>query len=208
MISHSKEVMWAVAVESSAVAWEWTRKVFGRWDISEVHIEDIGIAKHISLTPISALHTGGRYAKQKFAKSKVCIVERLINKMMRTEHNTGKKLKAYNIVKNAFDIIHEKTGENPVQILVYAIQNAGPREDTVRLRFGGIIVPKAVDVSSQRRIDQALMFIAQGAQNCAFKSKKSIEECLADEIIAAARNMKCFAINKKEEKERIAKAAR
>ena len=184
------------------------KRIFGKWDISEVQIRDIGMAKHISLAPVSALHTGGRHAKQQFAKSKVCIVERLINKMMRTEHNTGKKLKAYNIVKRAFDIIYERTGENPVQLLVDAIQNAGPREDTVRLRFGGIIVPKAVDVSSQRRIDQALLFIAQGAQRCAFKSKKSIAECLAEEIIAAARGAKCYAISKREEKERIAKAAR
>ncbi len=183
-------------------------KIFDKWDIKEVEITDIGVRRHISLKPVSVLHSGGRHAKQQFEQSKVCIVERLINKMMRTEKNTGKKLKAYKIVKNAFELIYQDTGQNPVQVLVDAIQNAGPREDTIRLRFGGILVPKPVDVTSQRKVDQALLFIAQGAQRCAFRSKRSIERCLADEIINAARNAKCYSISKKEEKERIAKAAR
>jgi len=183
-------------------------KIFDKWDIKEVEITDIGVQRHISLQPVSALHTGGRHAKQQFEQAKVCVVERLINKLMRTGKNTGKKLKAYKIVKNAFELIYQDTKQNPVQLLVDAIQNAGPREDTIRLRFGGILVPKPVDVTSQRKVDQALLFIAQGAQRCAFRSKRSIERCLADEIINAARNAKCYSISKKEEKERIAKAAR
>jgi len=183
-------------------------KIFDKWDVSEVKIKDRGLEKHISLKPVSAMHTGGRQAKQQFGESEICIVERLINNLMRTEKNTGKKLKTYKIVETAFDLIHEATGENPLQVLVDAVQNAGPREETIRLRFGGILVPKAVDASSQRRVNQALRIIAQGVQKCAFKSKKSIERCLADELMAAAKNMKCYSISKKEEKERIAKAAR
>ncbi len=183
-------------------------KIFDKWDISEVEIKDLGLEQHISLQPVSALHTGGRHAKQQFEESKVCIVELLINKLMRSEHNTGKKQKTYKIVKNAFDQIYETTGMNPLQVLVDAIKNAGPLEDTIRLRFGGILVPKAVDVTSQRRIEQALRYIAQGAQKCAFKSKRSLGQCLADELIAAAKNAKCFSTSKKEERERIARAAR
>ena len=183
-------------------------KIFDKWDISGVEIKDIGLEQHISLQPVSALHTGGRHAKQQFEESKVCIVELLINKLMRSEHNTGKKQKTYKIVKNAFDQIYETTGMNPLQVLVDAIQNAGPLEETIRLRFGGILVPKAVDVTSQRRIEQALRYIAQGAQKCAFKSKRSMDRCLADELIAAAKNAKCFSTSKKEERERIARAAR
>ncbi|MHC1600219.1 MAG: 30S ribosomal protein S7 [Candidatus Methanospirareceae archaeon] len=183
-------------------------KIFDKWDTSEVEIRDIGLEKHISLQPVSVLHTGGRHAKQQFEESKVCVVELLINKLMRSEKNTGKKQKTYKIVKAAFDLIYESTGMNPLQVLVDAIQNAGPLEETIRLRFGGILVPKAVDVSSQRRIAQALRYITQGAQKCAFKSKRSIERCLADEIIAASKNAKCHSISKKEERERIARAAR
>jgi small subunit ribosomal protein S7 len=183
-------------------------KIFDKWEIADVTIADVGLEQHISLKPLSALHTGGRHAKQQFEESKVCIVELLINKLMRSEKNTGKKMKSYAIVRDAFDIIHESTGANPLQVLVDAIQNTGPREETIRLRFGGILVPKAVDVSSQRRVDEALRFITQGAQKCAFKNKRSIARCLADELIAASKNAKCFSINKKEEKERIARAAR
>jgi small subunit ribosomal protein S7 len=183
-------------------------KIFDKWDISEVEIKDAGLEQHISLQPVSALHTGGRHAKQQFEESKVCIVELLINKLMRSEDNTGKKQKTYKIVKNAFDQIYETTGMNPLQVLVDAIKNAGPLEDTIRLRFGGILVPKAVDVTSQRRIEQALRYISQGVQKCAFKSKRSMERCLADELIAASKNAKCFSTSKKEERERIARAAR
>jgi len=183
-------------------------KVFDKWDINEVTIVDVGVERHTSRQSVSALHSGGRHAKQQFEQAKVCVVERLINKLMMTERNTGKKLKAYKIVKAAFDLIYEKTQQNPLQVLVDAVQNAGPREDTIRLRFGGILVPKPVDVTSQRKVDQALLFIAHGAQKCAFKNKRSMERCLADELLNAAKNAKCYSINKKEEKERMAKAAR
>ncbi len=184
-------------------------KIFEKWDVSEIEIVDLGVRQYANLKEIATPHTGGRVASQQFSKSSISIVERLINKMMRKERSTGQKQKTFNIVRETFEIIHTKTGKNPVQLLVKAIENAGPREEVVRLRFGGISVPKSVDTSTQRRIDQALMFIARGAQKAAFKSKRSIEECLASEIIAASEyDMKSYAISKKEEKERVAKAAR
>lgn len=184
-------------------------KVFGKWDVSEIEIEDLGIRQYANLKQIITPHTGGRVASQQFSKSSISIVERLINKMMRKERSTGQKQKTFNIVRGTFEILHNKTGKNPVHLLVKAIENAGPREEVIRLRYGGISVPKSVDTSTQRRIDQALMFIAQGAQKAAFKSKRSIEECLASEIIAAVEyDVKSYAIGKKEERERVAKAAR
>jgi len=183
--------------------------VFGKWDPTEVVVEDAAMADYINLTPRYVYHNCGRHANVPFAKKEVFIVERLINKVMRKEHNTGKKQKAYSIVREAFEIIHKKTKKNPLQVLIKAIENAGQREEIVRLKYGGIAVPKAVDTSTQRRVDQALMNIAEGARRAAFKSKKSIEACLAEEIIAAANNdNKSFAISRKEEKERVAKAAR
>jgi len=137
------------------------------------------------------------------------IVERLINKMMRNEVNTGEKGKCYNIVRDAFEIIATKTKQNPVQVLVDAIENAGPREETVRLKYGGINVPKSVDTAPMRRVDQALMFIATGAEKASFKSKKTVESALADELIAASKgDLKSYSVGKKDEKERVAKAAR
>ncbi len=182
--------------------------MFGKWDISDIKIDDHGIRQYVNIEAVS-VHTGGKMLSQQSSKSEMPIVERLIVKMMQKEHNTGKKHKAYNAVRDAFDIIHGKTKENPIQLLIKAVENAGPKEEIIRLRYGGISVPKAVDTSSQRRVDQALKFITRGAQRAAFKSKRSVEECLASEIIAVAKyDVKSYAIGKKEEKERVAKAAR
>ncbi len=184
-------------------------KVFGKWDASEVEFPDPSVKNYINLQPRLVLHSGGRHAKQQFKKSELHIVERLINKMMRKEKNTGQKQTAYRIVEEAFDIIHSKTKENPLSVLVKAIANAGPREEVVRLKYGGITVPKAVDTAPQRRVDTALMLIAKGAWQASFKSKRSIQSCLADEIIAAANyDVKSFAVSRKDSVERVAKAAR
>lgn len=183
--------------------------IFGKWDTSQIQISDPSIKRYVNLSGPLVPHSSGRLAKKTFGKSEVPIVERLINKMMRGEDNTGKKHKAYNFVKEAFEIVNKKTGQNPVAMLIKAIENAGPREETVRLKYGGIMVPKAVDTAPMRRVDQALMFIAQGAEQASFKNKRRIEECLASEIIAAANyDAKSSAISRKDEKERIAKAAR
>jgi small subunit ribosomal protein S7 len=174
--------------------------VFGKWETTDIQVEDAGIKRYIHFES-PEIHTGGRHAHHQFNKSNLSIVERLTNKLMRGEGNTGKKIKAYGTIRRAFDAVNKRTGENPIKLLIQAIENAGPREETVRLRYGGISVPKAVDT--------ALMYIAQGAQKAAFKSKRTIDDCLASEIIAAAKNdVRSFSISKKEEKERVAKAAR
>jgi small subunit ribosomal protein S7 len=184
-------------------------KLFDKWDLSEVEVTDMGTRRYVDLSPRIVLHTGGKHSSQQFNKSSVPIVERLINKIMQKAANTGKKQRAYSIVVSAFDIIHEKTGQNPVQALVDAIANAGPREEVVRLKYGGIAVPKAVDTSPQRRVDIALRFIAEGARRSAFKSKRSMVTSLADEIMAAASyDVRSYSINQKQSLERVAKSAR
>ena len=181
--------------------------LFGVWDVSEIEYSDPSLRRYITITPIA--HTMGRHSSKQFKKSEVSIVERLINRLMQTEENTGKKQQATRIVRDAFDIIHERTEENPVQVLVHAVENAGPREETVRLKYGGISVPKAVDVAPQRRVDQSLKFIAQGAHSASFKTTTSAAEALAQQIIGAANyDLNAYPINQKEEQERVAAAAR
>ena len=183
--------------------------VFGKYDTSEVVIEDAGLAKYIGLTNTIVPHSGGKHANRWFGKSNLSIVERLINNIMRTEKYTGKKLKAYKVVSDAFDIIAQKTKGNPIQALVEALQHAAPREEVTRLQFGGISVPKAVDISPQRRLDIAIRNLCTGVVNASAKNKKSIENCLADEIMLAAKgDMTSFSVAKKEETERVAQSAR
>ena len=184
-------------------------KLFEKYDLTEVEIHDAGLAKYINLSPIVIPHTGGRWANKPFGKAKANLVERLINNMMRTENYTGKKAKSYRVVRTAFEIIAQRTSKHPVQILVDAIEKAAPREEITRLRFGGISVPRAVDVAPSRRLDLALRNICVGAVQATFKNRKAVEECLADEILMAAKgDMQSSAIAKKEELERIASSAR
>lgn len=184
-------------------------KLFETYDLNEVIVHDAGLAKYMNLSPIVIPHTGGRWANKPFGKAKANLVERLINNMMRTEKYTGKKAKSYRVVRTAFGIIQQRTTKNPVQILVDALEKAAPREEITRLRFGGISVPRAVDVAPSRRLDLALRNICQGAVSATFKNRKPVEECLADEILMAAKgDMQSSAIAKKEELERIAASAR
>jgi small subunit ribosomal protein S7 len=179
-----------------------------KYDMSAVTVEDRGLARYININAEN-IFLGGIFANKMFGKSKMSIVERLINNLMRTEMYNGKKTKSYRVVKSAFEIIDKRTKTNPVQVLVDALQNAAPKEETTRLQFGGISVPKAVDVAPQRRLDVALRNICQGSLNASHKNKKRIEVCLAEELIKASKNdVSSFAVAKKNDAERIAKSAR
>ena len=183
-------------------------KLFDKWDLDEVEVQDLGLKRYICLDEIIVPHTSGRHVKRQFAKSKVSIVERLMNKIMRTERNSGKKNKAYNVVRDALEIINKRTKKNPVQVLVTAVENTSPREETTRIKYGGVGYQVAVDISPQRRVDLSLGFITRGTLQSSFKNRKSVAECLANELIfASEEDTRSFALQKKEEKERVAKAA-
>jgi small subunit ribosomal protein S7 len=185
------------------------RLLFNRWDLSEVQIADPGLVRYVGLNPVIVPHTTGKFTRQEFNKANMLIVERLINRLMKSEKNTGNKQLATRIVHDAFEIVHQKTKKNPVQVLVEAIANTGPREETVRLKYGGINVPKSVDTAPIRRVNTGLYFISEAVYKAAHKNKKPVAACLADELIAASKgDVKAFAVNKKEERERIAKSAR
>jgi len=196
---------------------------FGRWSAEGGEIRGRALSKYIKLGATPVLRSGGAQAKKSFLKAEVPIVERLINKVMRSGPGAGKiggkvirgagacgkKYKAYNIVKKAFEIIEQRTKKNPVQVLVDAIVNSAPREETTRISYGGITYHIAVDVSPSRRVDIALRNLTAGAFSSSFRSKKRIWECLAEEIILAANgDPKSYAFARKEEVERIAKGAR
>ncbi|MCX6693928.1 MAG: 30S ribosomal protein S7 [Methanomicrobiales archaeon] len=186
-----------------------TQLLFNQWDMSEVQVTDPSLVRYVNLSSMIVPHSCGRYSQQEFSKGHMLVVERLINRLMQSEVNTGNKTLAMRIVKDAFSIIYKRTKRNPVQVLIDAVANTGPREETVRLKYGGINVPKSVDTAPLRRVNSALKFIAEGVNKGSRKSKKPVSQCLADEILAAAKgDIKCYSVNKKEERERIAKSAR
>jgi len=193
-------------VASKNVVW---LKLFGRYSFKDVEVRDVSLKDYISLKPVLFPWSGGRHEHKKFEKAKVNIVERLVNKLMRPGKMGGKKAKAIKIVEAAFRLIELETGENPIQLLIYAIENAGPCEDVTTIAYGGAAYTVSVDVSPLRRIDVALKNIVVGAKNAARNNRMTIEEALAREIILAARNdLSSYAISKRVEIERIALASR
>jgi small subunit ribosomal protein S7 len=191
--------------------------LFNKWDTKEIEVGDIGLKTAISLKPAVLPNTFGRHEHQRLKKAEVNIVERLANKMMHfgkkyaknTGRMGGKKARALNMVRTAFDIIYLETGKNPVELLVRAIENSSPNEDTTRIVYGGVVYHVSVDVAPLRRVDLALRFIAEGVKESAYRNPQTVEEALAKEVILASNNdMASHAVKKKNEQERIAMASR
>ena len=195
--------------------------LFDKWSFTDLYVNDLGLSKYISISAVSLPHTGGRHEHTHFGKARVPIVERLINRLIapgmikrgkgirRPGSVTGKKIKTMNIIRDAFEIMHLQTGKNPIQLLIDAIVNSAPREEDVRITYGGISYRKAADVAPIRRVDMALRHIVEAVFHSTYKNKATITETLADELIAAASNSpNSKAVKRKEEKERIARSAR
>lgn len=184
-------------------------KLFGEWDFEGVSVRDIGLQRYLNLEPIYLPHTGGRHEARKFRKSDMNIVERLINSLMRPGSSGGEKARIFSVVRNAFKIISLRTGRNPIEVLVRAVENTAPNEDTTRIGYGGVVYRIAVDISPQRRIDLALRFIVRGIKESTFGSRRTLEEAIASQLIGAANNDgNTFAIRRKLEVERIALSSR
>lgn len=193
-------------------------KIFGLYDLSEVKVEDPGLKRYINLDARLIAKSHGRH-REKFGKSKVNIIERLIN-VLATPGHRGKKHKIITrvagkysqearIVLETLKIIEERTKQNPVQVLVKAIENSAPRDEITTIEYGGARYPQAVDISPLRRVNLALRNIVHGAHDKAFGTKKDIQETLANEIILASqKSNESFAVTKKIEMEKQADSAR
>ena len=194
-------------------------RAFDKYDLSEIIVNDIGLKNVINLEPKLIIKSHGRNV-QKYGQSKVNIIERLINRVavaghrgkkhrIILGHSTGKYEKNAKIVLNAFEIISKKTGKNPIQVFVNAIEKSSPRDEVTIIEYGGARYPQAVDVSPLRRVNLSLRWIIHGASDKAFNKKKNITQALADEIILASEeNGESFAFKKKKEAEAQADSAR
>jgi len=191
--------------------------LFRKWDLSEIEVKDPGLKTAISLRKQVLPYTYGRSALKRFNKAEVNIVERLCNKTMHfgkkyaknTGRMTGKKVRVMNTVRAAFDIISLKTGENPVSVLVKAVEHSAPNEDTTRIVYGGTVYHVSVDVAPIRRVDLALRFISDAIKESTFSNPKPIEEHMAEQLILASKNdPNAPSVKKKNELERIAQASR
>jgi small subunit ribosomal protein S5e len=189
-------------------------KLFGKWAYSDIEYDklDQALRDYLSIRPdqfVAVPHTAGRYQNKRFHKVNCPLVERLVNYLMMHGRNTGKKLMAIRIVKQAFELINLSTGENPLLVLVNAVQNCGAREDSMRIGVGGAVRRQACDVSPLRRVNQGLALLTEGVRKAAFRSSRTIAECLADELTNAGKGAaESYGVKKRDELERIAKSNR
>ena len=195
-------------------------QAFSKWETESVNVEDAGLRGYLTTDAKFVPKTGARYGSHRFHKSKVFIVERLINKIMVSGHKSkkhfrssghfsGKAPKAYSMVEDALQQVENRTKQNPIAVLVKAIENAAPREEIVSIEQGGVRYPKAVDCAPQRRIDLVLRYVVQGALDKSFNKKKSMSSAIAEEILNAYNSdAKSMAVSKKQEIERQADSSR
>jgi small subunit ribosomal protein S7 len=184
-------------------------KLFEKWSFKGIEVKDLGLKRYVSLQPVYTPHSMGRHEHSRFRKAEVNIVERLVNNLMRPGKNAGKKARAINAVKNAFEIVGLRTGQNPIEVLIRALENVSPCEDTTRISYGGIVYHMAVDIAPQRRVDVALRLITEGARKASLNNPRTFDECLAEELILAAnRDVKSYAVSKRNEMERVARSSR
>lgn len=196
-------------------------KLFNTWSFKDIDIKDDTLINYINLKPIIVPHSCGRHEHKRFWKSNISITERLLNRLLspgfiggkikghKSSYQSGKKSKLIKSLKTAFTLIDYITSENPIQILVDAITNSAPREETTRIAMGGISYASAVDIAPQRRVDLAIKYLVQAIAGRSSNSLKAFEENLAQELIMAAKNsQESRAVKRKDEIERIAVSAR
>ena len=166
-------------------------KLFGLYDVSDIKLNDPGMKRYINLEPRLVVKSYG-LIREKFSRAKINLLELLANLVavpghrgkkhkIQTSWKTGKYSQNMKIVLDCLKIVEGKTKQNPVQVLVTAIENAAPRD--------GVMV--------------------QGSYDKSFNKKTKIAKALADEIVKAYNNdADSYAIGKKRDSEKQADSAR
>lgn len=126
------------------------------------------------------------------------LITRLINKIMLD----GKRGTAQSILYNAFDIIEEKTGQQPMEVFEKALGNVMPLLELKVRRVGGANYQVPVEVSQERRLTLGLRWIVNYAR---LRHEKSMELRLANEIIDASNNTG-NSVKRKEDTHKMAEA--
>ena len=126
------------------------------------------------------------------------VVTKLINRVMLD----GKRGKAQTIVYKAFDMVQEKTNENPNDVFTKAMENVTPAIEVKSRRVGGANVQVPIEVNATRGEALALRWLVSAART---RGGRSMAEKLANEIIDAT-NETGAAFKKKEDVHRMAEA--
>ena len=128
------------------------------------------------------------------------VVTKLINQIMRD----GKRGTAQRICYDAFDIIKEKTGEEPMEVFDACMENIMPILEVKARRVGGATYQVPIEVRPERRQTLAIRWLAMFSQN---RSERTMREKLAGEIMDAANNTGS-SVKRKEDMHKMAEANR
>ena len=131
-------------------------------------------------------------------KYKDNMVARFVNKVMQK----GKKSRAQAIVYGSFDIIQEKTGQEPLEVFKSALGNVKPTVETNSRRIGGANYQVPVEVRPERQMALAMRWLIGYARG---RSEKTMRERLAAELLDALNN-RGSTIKKKEDTHKMAAA--
>jgi small subunit ribosomal protein S7 len=195
-------------------------KLFNRWSFEGIIVEDLGLKSYINLNPLCVPRTNGYHHNTPFYKTKINIVERFINRIqvcghkgkrhrVSSGHNTGKVSFHLNLMIKILESLESKTKENPIKVLVKAIENSAPREEVITIERAGARYAQAVDIGPQRRLDLVIRYMCQGSFQKTFNKKTTLKDCLVKEILAAYNNDETsMAISKRNEIEKMAAAAK
>ena len=126
------------------------------------------------------------------------LVTRLINSIMLD----GKKGVAQKIVYDAFDIIKEKTGNEPLETFEAAMENVMPVLEVKARRIGGATYQVPIEVRADRRQALALRWLTTYSRK---RGEKTMEERLANELLDAMNNTGA-SVKKKEDMHKMAEA--
>lgn len=128
------------------------------------------------------------------------LVTRLINRLM----YDGKKGVAQRILYDAFEMIRERTGKDPMEVFEQALKNVMPVLEVKARRVGGANYQVPIEVKPERRISLALRWIVHYAR---LRSEKTMQERLANEVIDAGNNAG-QSVKKREDTHKMAEANR
>jgi len=126
------------------------------------------------------------------------LVSKLINYMMLK----GKKSTSTRLVYEAFDIIKDKTKEEPLEVFKKAMSNVSPVIEVRSRRVGGATYQVPVEVKETRRIALALRWLRNYSRD---RKEKTMAAKLASEIISASKG-EGSSFKKKEDVHRMAEA--
>ncbi|CAM5778829.1 MULTISPECIES: 30S ribosomal protein S7 [Brevibacillus] len=126
------------------------------------------------------------------------LVTRLINRLMLD----GKRGVAQNILYNAFNIIQERTGRNPMEVFEEALKNVMPVLEVKARRVGGANYQVPIEVKPERRTTLGLRWLVNYSRT---RGEKTMEQRLANEIMDAANNTGA-AVKKREDTHKMAEA--